>query len=199
MYGASSLLLVTLYPLMKRITNWPQLFLGFTFNWGAILGYSAMNGGMIDWNVVLPLYVAGIFWTLIYDTIYAYQDYHYDKKLGLKSTTMIFGDSPKIWLNSFAFAMTSSFLLGGYLSEQMYPYYLCTALACGHAIFVTRTLNPNDPNSCSTRFKYSQFIGYYILMGLMLSTLFKKSTKEKKSKFNIDQIVLSEDDTSVLI
>uniref|UniRef100_A0A8C2UXY5 4-hydroxybenzoate polyprenyltransferase, mitochondrial n=2 Tax=Chinchilla lanigera TaxID=34839 RepID=A0A8C2UXY5_CHILA len=70
--GASSLLLVITYPLMKRITYWPQLALGLTFNWGALLGWSAVKGSC-DPSVCLPLYFAGVMWTLIYDTIYAHQ------------------------------------------------------------------------------------------------------------------------------
>lgn len=64
--------LVVIYPLMKRITYWPQLILGMTFNWGALLGWSAIHGSC-DWSVCLPLYVAGICWTILYDTIYAHQ------------------------------------------------------------------------------------------------------------------------------
>lgn len=70
--GASSLLLVGSYPLMKRVTYWPQAFLGLTINWGAMLGYAAVQGHC-DWPLVLPLYAAGITWTLVYDTIYAHQ------------------------------------------------------------------------------------------------------------------------------
>ncbi|KAM4808764.1 4-hydroxybenzoate polyprenyltransferase, mitochondrial isoform 1-T1 [Rhinophrynus dorsalis] len=75
--GVASLSLVVTYPLMKRITYWPQLVLGLTFNWGALLGWSAMKGSC-DWSVCLPLYLSGIMWTLIYDTIYAHQIYTLD-------------------------------------------------------------------------------------------------------------------------
>ncbi|RXG62123.1 4-hydroxybenzoate polyprenyltransferase, mitochondrial [Armadillidium vulgare] len=91
MLGISSLgncnNLVVLYPLMKRFTYWPQLMLGFTFNWGALLGWSAVQGSC-DWSVVLPLYIAGISWTLIYDTIYAHQDKKDDALIGIKSTAL---------------------------------------------------------------------------------------------------------------
>lgn len=198
MYGASSLLLVTLYPLMKRLTNWPQLFLGFTFNWGAILGYSAINNGVIDWPIVLPLYAAGIFWTLIYDTIYAYQDYHFDKKLNLKSTTMVFRDNPKIWLNSFTAAMTSCFLLGGYLSNLMYPYYFCVGAAAIHSSIIIRNLDPKNPNNCSRQFTMSQFIGYYVLMGIMLSQLFTEN-KNKNKVIDLKEIDLKDDDETAIL
>ena len=189
MYGASSLLLVGLYPLMKRITNWPQLFLGFTFNWGVILGWSAMQGGLINWPVVLPLYASGIFWTMIYDTIYAYQDHSHDKKLGLKSTTMVFGDNPKFWLNTFAACMTSSWLLTGYMSDQLYPFYMGVAISAAHQALIIRNLNIDDPNNCFKQFRYSQLIGYYLLMGIILSVLF--DNKNKPKKFNTESIDLS--------
>lgn len=195
MYGASSLLLVGLYPLMKRITNWPQLFLGFTFNWGAILGWSAMQNGIIDWQIVLPLYVSGIFWTLIYDTIYAYQDHNYDKKLGLKSTTMVFGDEPKFWLNTFAAGMTGSWLLTGYLSGQLYPFYLGVACSAIHQAYIIRKLNIKDPNNCFKQFRHSQLVGYYVLMGIMLSMLFDNQGKPKK--FNVEEIDLRGDRSEV--
>lgn len=70
--GASSLFLVVVYPFMKRITYWPQIVLGLAFNWGTLLGYSAAKG-FCDWSVTIPLYIAGISWTLVYDTIYAHQ------------------------------------------------------------------------------------------------------------------------------
>lgn len=70
--GSTSLLFVTLYPLMKRVTHWAQLILGMTFNYGALMGYSAVTG-CVDWSLCLPLYLSGICWTIIYDTIYAHQ------------------------------------------------------------------------------------------------------------------------------
>lgn len=72
MLGACSLGLVIIYPLMKRVTHWPQLILGMTFNWGALLGWSATQGSIM-WSACLPLYVAGVCWTIVYDTIYAHQ------------------------------------------------------------------------------------------------------------------------------
>jgi 4-hydroxybenzoate polyprenyltransferase len=84
-WGVASLPLVATYPLMKRYTNYPQLVLGLTFNWGAIMGWVAVNGD-VDWSVVGPLYASGVAWTLVYDTLYAHQDKRDDAKLGLKST-----------------------------------------------------------------------------------------------------------------
>ncbi|KAK9704260.1 MIR domain [Popillia japonica] len=106
--GASSLGLVISYPLMKRYTHWPQMVLGFTFNWGALLGYSAVQGqinwpvclplylaGVCNWPVCLPLYLAGVCWTILYDTIYAHQDKKDDIILGIKSTALIYAHQDK--------------------------------------------------------------------------------------------------------
>jgi 4-hydroxybenzoate polyprenyltransferase len=112
--GASSLSVVVLYPLMKRITYWPQLVLGFAFNWGAMLGWAAVAGA-VDWTVVAPLYMGSIFWTLIYDTIYAHQDKRDDVKAGVKSTALLFGEQTKPILSAFSCATIGLF---GYSASQ---------------------------------------------------------------------------------
>ncbi|CAO1627937.1 unnamed protein product [Jaminaea pallidilutea] len=89
--GASSLGVVVIYPLMKRITYWPQFVLGLAFNWGAFLGWSALSPPP-PWGVVVPLYLGSICWTLVYDTIYAHQDKRDDIGAGVKSTALLFGD-----------------------------------------------------------------------------------------------------------
>ncbi len=91
--GVASLGLVAIYPFMKRFTYWPQIFLGLAFNWGAILGWGAVTGGVAA--PALALYLAGIAWTLVYDTIYAHQDKEDDILIGVKSTALLFGRSTK--------------------------------------------------------------------------------------------------------
>ncbi|KAJ1028811.1 hypothetical protein NDA16_001976 [Ustilago loliicola] len=108
MLGASSLGVVVLYPLMKRVTYWPQLVLGFAFNWGAMLGWSAVAGA-VDWAVVLPLYAGSIFWTLVYDTIYAHQDKTDDVHAGVKSTALLLADKTKPVLSAFSAATIGLF------------------------------------------------------------------------------------------
>ena len=93
--GAASLPFVFLYPTAKRWTKYPQLFLGVTFNWGVFMGWAA-NEGSVDLGVLMPMYVAGVCWTMIYDTIYAHQDKKDDEKLGLKSTALTFGEDKKV-------------------------------------------------------------------------------------------------------
>uniref|UniRef100_A0ACD5VMV8 Uncharacterized protein n=1 Tax=Avena sativa TaxID=4498 RepID=A0ACD5VMV8_AVESA len=114
--GASSLLLVFSYPLMKRFTFWPQAYLGLTFNWGALLGWATIKGSL-DPAVILPLYTAAIWCTLVYDTIYAHQDKEDDLKVGVKSIALRFGDSTKQWISAFGAASVGSLALNGYSAE----------------------------------------------------------------------------------
>ena len=97
--GLSSLFLIVIYPFAKRFTWWPQLFLGLAFNWGILLLFAAHTGSL-NWPII-ALYFAGIFWTLFYDTIYAYQDSQDDLIIGVKSTAILFGSHAKKWLLSF--------------------------------------------------------------------------------------------------
>ena len=94
--GVLSLVVVVIYPFAKRFTWWPQLFLGFAFNWGVLLSWSAYQNSLSI--TPLFLYIAGIFWTLFYDTIYAYQDTQDDLLIGVKSTAILFGQDAKKWL-----------------------------------------------------------------------------------------------------
>ena len=90
------LVLIGTYPFMKRITYWPQLFLGLNFNWGALLGWTAVTGALA-WPPVL-LYLGGVFWTLGYDTIYAHQDKEDDARIGVKSSALALGGKTRPWL-----------------------------------------------------------------------------------------------------
>ena len=129
--GASSLGLVIVYPLMKRITNWPQFVLGMTFNWGALLGYSAVHGEVL-WSVCLPLYTAGVCWTIIYDTIYAHQDRLDDLIVGIKSTALRFGKDTKKWLTGFSGLMLTSLMTTGIVCDLAWPYYASLTIIGAH-------------------------------------------------------------------
>ncbi|TQD84536.1 hypothetical protein C1H46_029924 [Malus baccata] len=111
--GVSSWFLIFTYPLMKRLTYWPQAYLGLMINWGALLGWAAVKGS-IDPVIVLPLYFSAVCWTLVYDTIYAHQDKEDDLKVGVKSTALKFGDSTKKWITGFGIVCLSSLALSGY-------------------------------------------------------------------------------------
>ncbi|KAJ0094056.1 hypothetical protein Patl1_16351 [Pistacia atlantica] len=148
--GASSLLLVFSYPLMKRFTFWPQAYLGLTFNWGALLGWAAVKGSL-DPAVVFPMYVSGVFWTLVYDTIYAHQDKEDDLKVGVKSTALRFGDSTKEWISGFGIACISGLALSGFNADIGWPYYALLAAASGHLGWQIRTADLSSRADCNRK------------------------------------------------
>lgn len=163
--GVSSLTLIILYPFMKRITYWPQLFLGFTFNWGALLGWAAVMGNLAP--PAVALYAAGIFWTLGYDTIYAHQDKEDDILIGVKSTALKFGAATRPWLIGF-FAVTILLMaLAGVLANLAWPYYLGLAFGAGQLAWQTKSVDISDPKNCLRRFKSNRDFGLIILAGII--------------------------------
>ncbi|CAH2301637.1 4-hydroxybenzoate polyprenyltransferase, mitochondrial [Pelobates cultripes] len=170
--GAASLSLVITYPLMKRITYWPQLVLGLTFNWGALLGWSAVKGSC-DWSVCLPLYVSGVMWTLIYDTIYAHQDKKDDVLVGVKSTALRFNDQTKQWLSGFSVALLSGLTLTGLSCEQTLPYYTAVTLIGAHLAHQIYTLDINNAEDCWKKFSANRTVGLLLFLGIVLGNLWK--------------------------
>ncbi|NXP76790.1 COQ2 protein, partial [Ramphastos sulfuratus] len=168
--GAASLSLVVTYPLMKRITYWPQLFLGLTFNWGALLGWSAIRGSC-EWAVCLPLYVAGVMWTLVYDTIYAHQDKRDDAVIGVKSTALQFQEDTKRWLSGFSLAMLLSLCLAGLNCSQTFPYYSAVAAAGLHLAHQIYTLDTERPEDCWKKFASNRTVGILLFTGILLGNL----------------------------
>ena len=143
--GIASLGFVGIYPFAKRFTWWPQVFLGLAFNWGALLGWVA-HSGRLDWPAVL-LYLAGIAWTLFYDTIYAHQDTEDDALIGVKSTARLFGQSSPQWLRAFAVLATGLMAVAIYLAlpdataTQMVVTQLGTAGFAAHLLWQMRQLD----------------------------------------------------------
>lgn len=183
--GASSLALVIVYPLMKRVTYWPQLVLGMTFNWGALLGWSAINGSC-DWAVCTPLYLAGVCWTIVYDTIYAHQDVSDDLRLGIKSTAIKFGENTKLWLSLFSTGMITGLMTCGIMSEQMWPYFVSVVTVAGHLARQIYTLNIYSPSDCSFKFISNKNVGLILFIGIILSTLLKKNRSSNLVKQNVN-------------
>ncbi|KAK2497665.1 hypothetical protein MC885_016837 [Smutsia gigantea] len=171
--GAASLFLVITYPLMKRVTYWPQLALGLTFNWGALLGWSAIKGSC-DPSVCLPLYFSGIMWTLIYDTIYAHQ-----------STALRFRENTKQWLSGFSVAMLASLSLVGVNSDQTVPYYTALAAIAAHLTHQIYTLDIHRPEDCWDKFTSNRTLGLIVFLGIVLGNLWKEKQIDKAKK-NID-------------
>ena len=164
--GASSLALVGAYPAMKRITNWPQAFLGLTFNWGALLGWAAVHGSC-DWGAVLPLYASGVAWTLVYDTIYAHQDKSDDVKVGVKSTALHFGDDTKKYLSAFAVAGTSALCASGAYVGLDWPFYAGVATAASHLAWQIATVDLNDRDDCAAKFKSNSTYGALVFASIV--------------------------------
>ncbi|XP_061381687.1 4-hydroxybenzoate polyprenyltransferase, mitochondrial [Danaus plexippus] len=164
--GASSLVLVIIYPLAKRFTNYPQLFLGATFNWGALLGYSAICGSM-DLSVCLPLYISAMAWTVLYDTIYAHQDKQDDARLGIKSTALTFGDHTKPALTASLAVSLCGLTLAGVNAGLNGWYYTGLGVYMLHAGRQIYTLNPDNPTDCADKFKSNSMVGLIILLGIL--------------------------------
>ncbi|KAI3372625.1 hypothetical protein L3Q82_023104 [Scortum barcoo] len=171
--GAASLSLVVTYPLMKRITYWPQFVLGLTFNWGALLGWSAVKGSC-DWSVCLPLYFSGVMWTLIYDTIYAHQDKEDDVKIGVKSTALRFQEQTKPWLTGFTVAMLSGLVAAGVNAEQTLPYYAVLSTVAIHLTHQIYTLDINKPEDCWKKFVSNRNLGLLLFLGIVAGNLWKE-------------------------
>ncbi|TVR95420.1 MAG: 4-hydroxybenzoate octaprenyltransferase [Rhodospirillales bacterium] len=161
--GALSLLLVVPYPLMKRITWWPQLWLGLTFNWGALVGWAAVQGELSA--APLVLYAAGIFWTLGYDTVYAHQDKADDVRIGVKSTALRLGAATRRWLVVFyGLAVVLAGVAGG-LAALAWPYFVALAAAAGHFAWQVKRVDIDDPVSCLAVFKSNRDAGLIVFAG----------------------------------
>ncbi|KAF5297095.1 hypothetical protein FQA39_LY02675 [Lamprigera yunnana] len=183
-FGASSLGLVITYPLMKRFTYWPQFMLGLTFNWGALLGYSAVQG-FVNFPVCVPLYMAGVCWTLVYDTIYAHQDRTDDLLIGMKSTAILFGKNTKLYLSAFSVSMIANLILSGVMNTQTWPYYVALAILSSHIASQIVTLNIDNVQNCASNFTSNVNVGLILFCGIVLGNLLKK--KKENSEKNIDK------------
>ena len=163
--GLLSFILLIIYPLTKRITYWPQLFLAFTFNIGVLIGYAAITN-ILPFEIYF-LYAAGIFWTLGYDTIYAYQDIDDDILIGVKSTAILFRDSAKYWISSFYILMSSNLLIFGLLSSQETIYFLLLILILSHQFFQIYKLDIKRPEVCLAIFKSNKYLGLLVCLVLL--------------------------------
>ena len=168
--GISSLLLVALYPLMKRVTWWPQLFLGFTFNWGALMGWSAMTNSI--GLTALVLYIAGIFWTLGYDTIYAHQDAADDARIGIKSTALLFGARSPAWVALFYAVAILLLALDGWIASLGGGYYLLLLVGAAYMAAQLMLWEMGDRENCLKRFIANRDFGLIVLVGIIAGKFF---------------------------
>ena len=158
------------YPLMKRYTYWPQLFLGITFNYGLILGWTSINNEI---NLIpIIFYIGAIFWTLGYDTIYGFQDIKDDEIIGLKSTSIKFKKNPYIFLCISYTIFCTSLLITGYLMELNKLFFLSMIIVFFQIFFFQiKKLNLNDPHSCHNIFKSNNNLGFIIALSLILGKI----------------------------
>ena len=166
----ASMPLAFTYPLMKRFTYWPQLFLGITFNYGLILGWTAINSEIE--LVPILFYMGAIFWTLGYDTIYGYQDIKDDEIIGLKSTSIKFKGKAKKFLFICYTSLIIFFLLGAYSLKLNYNFYLIMMIPFVHLfLYQIKNFNLKDPSSCLRVFKSNNFLGLLIFLSIIIAKI----------------------------
>jgi len=158
------------YPLMKRFTYWPQLFLGITFNYGLILGWTSIN---TEINLIpLIFYFGAIFWTLGYDTIYGFQDIKDDEIIGLKSTSIKFKSNPIIFLIICYSIFFLVLLITGYLMELNKYYFLFLILVFFQLFYYQiKKLNIKMPSNCLEIFKSNNLLGFVIFLSILLGKI----------------------------
>jgi len=169
--GATSLVLVFTYPLMKRITFWPQLFLGFAFNWGALLGWAAIAGPLTAPPILL--YLGGIFWTLGYDTIYAHQDKRDDPAAGVKSTALRLLFVSRPWIAVFYVATVAFFALSGIADGLSWPFVVGLAAGAAQLAWQIWDVDLDDPRDCLAKFRSNRLFGWLVLAGILADQWFR--------------------------
>jgi 4-hydroxybenzoate polyprenyltransferase len=167
--GLLSMLLVMIYPLMKRITWWPQAFLGITFNFGALIGGAAV-AGEVSFSVLI-LYLAGVLWTLGYDTIYAHQDKDDDAVIGIKSTARLFGDKSRVWVAGFYAGAWGLMMLAGMLGGAGIFFFSFMVFPALHLAWQVWRWNPDEPASSLGVFKSGRDFGGLILLSFLFAGL----------------------------
>ncbi|MFD2204358.1 4-hydroxybenzoate octaprenyltransferase [Kiloniella antarctica] len=165
--AASAIILVICYPFMKRITYWPQAWLGLTFNWGALVGWAAVRGELS--LPALLLYIGGIAWTLGYDTIYAHQDKEDDALIGVKSTALRLGRHTQSWLIVFYSLCTICFATAGWVMGLIWPFWIGIGVMSLHFIWQITTVKIDNAHDCLSKFKSNRIIGWIFLAGIFMA------------------------------
>ena len=166
--GAASVLLVAAYPYMKRITWWPQAWLGLTFNWGVLFGYAAVTGTLSSAGALF--YMGCFFWTVGYDTIYAHQDKEDDALIGVKSTALRFGTRTKPWLYVFYTLAFALMIAGGVAAGLRFVFIGAMVVAGVHLVWQVRALDIDRPLLCLALFKSNRDTGALIAAALLLGS-----------------------------
>ena len=170
MTGFASLLVVAIYPFMKRITYWPQIVLGLAFSWGALMGWPAMFG-RLDWPA-LVLYAGSIAWVIGYDTIYAHQDREDDMLIGIKSTALLFGERTRPMLAMFYTAAVVLIGAAGIMAGGQLIFTLGLIAFAAHLAWQVLRLDISDPAHCLMLFKSNRDAGLILFAALLLEAVF---------------------------
>ena len=163
--GMSSMILAFAYPFMKRITYWPQLFLGLTFNWGIIMGWSALTNSITIEPILL--YLSAIFWTLGYDTIYGLQDVHDDEIIGTKSTAIKFKDNIKFFVLACYCLFVFFILILTFMMDISKSNFILTALFILPLMYQIKIFNIKNPESCLKAFKNNNLVGIFVFIFIL--------------------------------
>lgn len=167
--GVASLVTVAVYPFMKRVTWWPQLFLGFAFSWGALMGWAAIFGEVS--GVSLSLYAGSICWVIAYDTIYAHQDIEDDALVGVKSTARLFAENTRAALMVFYGLAVFLWGVALFLSGAIWPAWAGLATVATHMVWQISNLNIADPVHCLRLFKSNSRLGAIFFSGIFVATV----------------------------
>jgi len=160
--GLGSMVLAFSYPFMKRITYWPQLFLGLTFNWGIVMSWASMTNSISIEPIIL--YIAAIFWTLGYDTIYGIQDIRDDEIIGVKSTSIKFKNNTKTFVGSCYSLSILMFLILYFMMEINKYFLILSTLFILSLIYQLKIFKVNKPQTCLAAFKMNNLTGFFIFI-----------------------------------
>jgi 4-hydroxybenzoate polyprenyltransferase len=174
MVGIASLATVVIYPFMKRITYWPQIFLGLAFSWGALMGWAAQFG-RLDWPAIV-LYLGAIAWVIGYDTIYAHQDREDDALVGIKSTALLFGERTATMLTVFFSAAVVLIGIAGIGAGGGIAFWLALASFAAHLAWQVRRIDIADPALCLKLFRSNRDAGLILFIGMVLDAVLRAAT-----------------------
>jgi 4-hydroxybenzoate polyprenyltransferase len=170
MCGLASLLVVAIYPFMKRITYWPQVVLGLAFSYGALMGWPAAFG-RLDWPA-LVLYAGSISWVIGYDTVYAHQDREDDLLIGIKSTALLFGENTRPMLTSFYAGAVVLIAVAGFMAGGHLIFAIGLIAFAAHLAWQVMRLDIDDPAHCLKLFKSNRDAGLILFGAMLLDAVF---------------------------